>query len=93
VVRDRPAAHPASCLRRGETRLCPVPVHIPLELGQRPEDMEDQLAAAGRRVGLLGQALEADAAFVERGHDLDRYLSERPNRSSRQTTRMSPSRT
>jgi hypothetical protein len=38
----------------------PLPDQVPLELGQRPEDVEDQLAARGRRVDLLGQRAKAD---------------------------------
>ncbi len=38
---------------------------IPLELSQCSEEMEDQLATTGRRVDLLLQGPEANAAFLE----------------------------
>src|SRR4051812_47220647 len=45
-----PAALPPAGPRRGEARDGPLPDEIPLELSQGPEDMEDELPAAGRRV-------------------------------------------
>src|SRR3954471_19432065 len=44
-----PAAHPPAGPRRGEACEGPLPDDIPLELGQGPEDVEDELPAAGRR--------------------------------------------
>src|SRR4051794_33511656 len=70
----RPAARSATRTRRNESRLRPIPDHIALELSECPKDMEYQLAAAGRRVNLFRQALEADPPLVERSHDLDEIL-------------------
>jgi hypothetical protein len=48
---------------------------VPLpHLGQRTEEVEDELPAAGRRVDLLGEALEADAPRVEVGDGPDEVL-------------------
>jgi hypothetical protein len=55
----------------------PLPDQVTLELGQRPKDMEDQLAPWGGRVDLLRQTLEANAALRERRHDLDQ-VPQRP---------------
>ncbi len=56
---------PTAGPRRGEPRLGPVTNDVPLELSERPEDVEDQLAAAGGGVDLLGQAAKSDPPFVE----------------------------
>src|SRR2546430_3239417 len=42
-----PAALPPAGPRRGEAREGPLPDEVPLEFGQGPEDVEDELAAAG----------------------------------------------
>src|SRR5262245_7881320 len=57
--------------RRGEAREGPLPDDIPLELGQGPKDVEDELPAAGRRVDGLLQALEAHPAVAQIGDRLD----------------------
>ena len=58
------------------------------------EDVEDQLAARGRRVDVLLQALEADAVGIERVRTVSiKCVSERPSRSSFHTTSVSPART
>jgi hypothetical protein len=43
----------------------PLPDEIPLELCERSEDVEDELAATGRGVGLLLQGAEADASLLQ----------------------------
>jgi hypothetical protein len=47
---------------------------FPLELGQCPEDMEDELPAGGRGVDGLLQAPEADPAFAQVGDGGDEML-------------------
>src|SRR6476620_1455590 len=44
-----PAALPPAGPRRGEAREGPLADDVPLELGQGPEDVEDELPAAGCR--------------------------------------------
>ena len=60
---------PAALLSTGPGRVEPGPGpladDIPLELGQGREDVEDQLAAAGRRVDAFLEAPEADLPFLE----------------------------
>ena len=51
---------------------------IALELGQGPEDVEDELAARRGGVDLLGQTLEADPPLRKRGDDLDQVLQRTP---------------
>src|SRR5215470_10385999 len=50
--------------------------NLPLELGQGPEDVEDQLAAGGRGVDVLLQAFEADPVLA-RVRDEDSEVCER----------------
>jgi hypothetical protein len=48
------ATLPPACSGNVEAGEGPLPDEDPLELGQRPEDVEDELPAAGRRIdGLL----------------------------------------
>ena len=47
---------------------------VTLELSQRAEDVEDELAAGGGGVDLLGEALKADPALRQGGDDLDQVL-------------------
>jgi hypothetical protein len=49
---------------------------IAFELGERAEDVEDQLAAWGRRINLLGQTFEANPSPGQRGDDLDHVLEQ-----------------
>ena len=70
----RPPAESPPRPRRGEPGVGPLPDQVALELGQRPEDVEDELAARGGGVDLLGQALEADPPLRQRGHHLDQVL-------------------
>lgn len=44
---------------------------VAFELGDSAEDVEDELAAGGRSVDVLGERPEPDIAFSERGHGLD----------------------
>jgi hypothetical protein len=69
LLRPTPFASPGS--RRGQTRLGPLADEIPLELGQGPENMEDQLAPRCRRVDLLGQAPEANPPLRQGRNRLD----------------------
>ena len=66
---------PAALLSAGPGRVEPGPGpladDVPLELGQGGEDVEDQLAAAGRRVDALLEAPEADLPFLELPDGLD----------------------
>ena len=48
-----------------------LPDQVAFELGQRPEDVEDELAAAGGGVDLLLQGLEADAPLLKQGDGVD----------------------
>ncbi|CAA9563900.1 MAG: hypothetical protein AVDCRST_MAG19-2060 [uncultured Thermomicrobiales bacterium] len=88
--RLRSAAFPAARPRRRPAGMRPLPDQVALELGQRPEDVEDQLAARGRRticsVRLLKptrRPASSDTVAIRRWSDLSR-------RSRRQTTRPSP---
>ena len=69
------APSPAAAGARGG-EACPGALadQVALEFGQRREDVEDQLAARGRGVGMLLQAFEADAARIERVHGFDQVL-------------------
>jgi hypothetical protein len=64
---------------------------VAFELGQGREHMEDELARRGR-VDRLLKAAEPDAAVGQAGDGVDQCRSERPSRSSFQTTRVSPGR-
>src|SRR5947199_2597394 len=66
-----PAALPPAGPRRGETREGSLPDDVPLDFGQGPEDVEDELAAAARRVDGLLHALEAHPAVAQVGDRLD----------------------
>jgi hypothetical protein len=55
----------ASCSSCDEPSLGPLADHLPLELCQSPEDVEDQFSTAGGGVDLLGQALETDAPLLQ----------------------------
>ena len=68
-------------------------VEVTLELGERAEDVEDGLASRRGRVDLLGERPEPDPEVPQVGDDLDQVLEGAPNRSSRQTTSVSPDRT
>jgi hypothetical protein len=56
----RPAPKSSSGSGRGESRVGALADQIALELGQGPEEMEDELAARRGGVDLLGQTLEPD---------------------------------
>ena len=56
----------------------PLADQVSLELGQGPEDVEDELPAAGGRVDRLLQAAEADLPRLEGGDRLDQVLERAP---------------
>lgn len=60
-----PAAHSSSCSCGGQSRVGSLADDVPLELSQRCEDMEDELAPGSRGVNVLLQALEPDASGDE----------------------------
>ena len=51
-----------------------LPDQVALELGQRPEDVEDELAAVGGSVILLGQTSIADPPLGEDQDNVDQQL-------------------
>jgi hypothetical protein len=51
-----------------------LPDQVTLELGQRPEDVEDELAVVGGSVILLGQPARADPPL---GEDQDSFDQKR----------------
>lgn len=55
-----PAAFAAPRSGSGEAGLGALADDVAFELGQRPEDMEDELPAGGGRIDVLGDALEPD---------------------------------
>ncbi len=88
------SALPPAGTGRGQADLGSLTDAVPLALGQGPEDVEDQLAAAGGGVDLLGQAPEAAAPLMQVGARLEQVAERaRPSRSGFQTTRVSPWRT
>jgi hypothetical protein len=56
----RSAAAAAAGPGRGQPRAGPLPDEVAFELGQRGEDVEDELAAGGGGVDCLLQAAEPD---------------------------------
>ena len=70
----------------------PLDDQRPLELRDRGEDREDQLADRRRRVDRLVKALEPDSPGFEVGRDWRRCWTLLPHRSSFTETRTSPSR-
>ena len=64
----------ASPAHRGQAGGGTFTDEIPLELGEGTKDVEDELAAAGGAIDLLGQADKADLACLELGHQLDQSL-------------------
>jgi hypothetical protein len=65
---------------------------IALQLGKGAKDMEDALATRRGRIDVFLQTVEADVAPLELGDGIDERRSERPSRSSFQTTSVSPDR-
>ena len=57
-----------------EACLGPLSDQVPLELAQRGEDVEDQLAARGRGVDGLLKAAKADLLVLQVRHRLDEVL-------------------
>ena len=60
--------------RRGQSCVDALPDQVALELGQRPEDEEDEFAAVGGSVILLGQTPRADPPL---GEDQDNFDQKR----------------
>jgi len=67
----RPAATSSPGPRRRHSRMGAFADEIPLELSQRPEDMEDQLPSGGGGINLFGERLEANPPLRQGGDDLD----------------------
>ena len=67
----RSAASPSSGSRRSQACQSALANEVALKLGQRAEDVEDQLAARRRGVDILLQAAEADVATLELGNRVD----------------------
>jgi hypothetical protein len=67
----RPATLPAPGAGSGESRIRSLFDDVPLKLGKRPEDMENEFPAARCGVNLLGQALKADLPAIKLGYPLD----------------------
>src|SRR3954462_15731980 len=66
------------CRPRARARLGPLAGQVPLELRQRAEDVEDELAAAGGRVDRLLEAAEPDLPGLEGGDRLDEVRERAP---------------
>lgn len=64
-------ANTAPAARGGQACLGSFADEIALELGERAENMKDQLSRTGRRIDALGQAFEADASGLEIVYGLD----------------------
>ena len=60
---SRPPAVAFPCSRHRRPGVSALPDQLPLELGQRREDVEHELAARGGGVDVLGQASEPDLAL------------------------------
>ena len=79
---DRPAPSDGrrSCpwLVRRQAGLNAFPDEVALELGQRPEDVEDEPTAGGGGVDLLGDHAEADAPRSRGANGLDELLAGTP---------------
>jgi hypothetical protein len=65
---------------------------VAFELGQGVEHVKDELAAGGGGVDRFLQAAEPDAALGEFGDGVDQVAQRAGQRSSFQTTRVSPGR-
>ena len=61
----RSAAEPPARSCRMESSVSAFSDNFPLELGQGPKDMEDELAARGRGVDVLLQAFETDILLAQ----------------------------
>ncbi len=80
-------ASSGSC--RSESGIGAFANQIALKCGQRPHQMEDEFAAWGRGIDLLGETNELDAAFFEALEHSIKWVNERPTRSSFHTTKVS----
>jgi hypothetical protein len=83
---NRPRARAAS--RPARVR----PNQPPLKLSQRREDMQRQTPRRRRRVQTLGQRSKPNVSLLKLPNRSIRCRSDRPNRSSRHTTIVSPAR-
>src|SRR2546422_1078536 len=72
------ATTPATGPSGDQPGLRPFADDIPFEFGQGGEDVEDQLAAAGGGVDLLGQAFEADPPPLQPGDGLYKVWQRSP---------------
>jgi hypothetical protein len=68
--------------RRGQSCADALPDQVALELGQRPEDVDDEFAAVGGSVILLGQTPIADPPL---GEDQDNFDQKRQSTGSKRT--------
>jgi hypothetical protein len=75
------AAYPSSGSGCNKSCLCPLPDQVSLKLSKRTKDMENQLPPAGGGINVFCQASVIVAI---------RWGRDRPKRSKRQTTRVSP---
>jgi hypothetical protein len=76
-----------------EPRLCPFPNQVSLKLRKCAEDMKDQFSTAGCGVNILSQALKPNPPTSRSVIVVIRCGRDRPKRSNRQTTSVSPFRT
>src|SRR3990172_3225401 len=72
-----PATLSTTGASRGEPGHGALADEIPLELSERPEDVEDQLSGAGGGVDVLVEGTETDAARLELANNLDE-VAKRP---------------
>jgi len=73
----RPAPDPPPCPPRGQPGHRPVPDDLPLELRQRPEQMEHQPPPSGRGGDALPQRPKPHLTLVQSSHHLDQ-VPQRP---------------
>lgn len=65
---------PTSGSSRPQSRMRPLLDQVALELRQRTKDMEDELAAGGGGIDLLGETFEANSPPLQLGDGLDQVL-------------------
>ena len=68
---DSPVLLAWRSLRRGQSCVDVLPDQVALELGQRPEDVEDEVAGVGGSVILRGQPPIADPPLSEERDNVD----------------------
>jgi hypothetical protein len=74
---SRSAAPSPPNARRRKTCQCAFPNQVALKLGERAEDVEDQLAGT-RRIDVLGQTPDADTTLLQGSNRLDQMLERSP---------------